>query len=129
MTVSRFWRKIPHRYNLIGTHCTTCDEYYFPPRQMCPNCRREGNIESYKFLGKGEVVTYTVIHSGAKGFGMQTPYNLAIIKLDEGASLTAQVICPPDEMKIGMRVTSVFRKLGEESEKGMIYYGTKFVPD
>lgn len=129
MTVSRFWRKIPHRYNLIGTHCTTCDEYYFPPRQMCPNCRRDGNIESYKFHGNGEVVTYTVIHSGAKGFDMQTPYNLAIIKLDEGAGLTAQVICPPDEMKIGMRVHSVFRKLGEESEKGMIYYGTKFVPD
>ena len=96
---------------------------------MCPNCRRDGNIESHKFEGKGEVVTYTVIHTAAKGFEMQTPYNLAIIKLDEGASLTAQVICHQDEMKIGMRVHSVFRKLGEESEKGMIYYGTKFVPD
>jgi uncharacterized OB-fold protein len=129
MTVSRFWRKIPHRYNLIGTHCRTCNEYYFPPRQMCPNCRRDGNIESHKFEGNGEVVTYTVIHTAAKGFEMQTPYNLAIIKLDEGASLTAQVICHRDEMRIGMRVHSVFRKLGEESEKGMIYYGTKFIPD
>jgi len=26
-----------------------------------------------------------------------------------------------------MKVKSAFRKLGEESEKGMIYYGTKFV--
>lgn len=129
MTVPRFWRKIPHRYNLIGTHCTTCNEFYFPPRQMCPNCRRDGRIESHKFKGTGEVVTYTVIHTAAKGFEMQTPYNLAIIKLDEGPSLTGQVVCRPDEMKIGMRVFSVFRKLGEESEKGMIYYGTKFVPE
>ena len=113
MTVSRFWRKIQHKYNLIGTHCTTCNEYYFPPRQMCPNCRRNGNIESHKFEGKGEVVTYTVIHAAAKGFEMQTPYNLAIIKLNEGASLTGQVICKPVEMRIGMRVHSVFRKLGE----------------
>jgi uncharacterized OB-fold protein len=129
MTVSRFWRKIPHRYNLIGTHCTTCGVYYFPPRQMCPNCRRDGNIESYQFEGKGEVITYTVIHSAAKGYANQVPYNLAIIKLDEGPSLTGQVICQPGEIEIGTRVRSVFRKLGEESEKGMIYYGTKFVPE
>lgn len=129
MTVSRFWRKIPHRYNLIGTHCTTCGEYYFPPRQMCPTCRRDGKIESYQFEGKGEVITYTVIHTAAKGYANQVPYNLAIIKLDEGPSLTGQVICEPGELEIGTRVRPVFRKLGEESEKGMIYYGTKFVPE
>ncbi|MBC2699060.1 MAG: Zn-ribbon domain-containing OB-fold protein [ANME-2 cluster archaeon] len=127
MTVSRFWRKIPHRYNLIGTHCTNCGEYYFPPRQMCPTCRRDGKIESYQFEGKGEVITYTVIHTAAKGYANQVPYNLAIIKLNEGPSLTGQVICEPGELEIGTRVRSVFRKLGEESEKGMIYYGTKFV--
>ena len=27
-----------------------------------------------------------------------------------------------------MRVKPVFRKLGEDGERGMIYYGTKFVP-
>ena len=129
MTVSRFWRKIPHRYNLIGTHCTTCGEYYFPPRQMCPTCRRDGKIESYQFKGKGEVITYTVIHTAAKGYANQVPYNLAIIKLDEGPSLTGQIICEPGELDIGTRVRSVFRKLGEESEKGMIYCGTKFVPE
>ncbi|MCD4816247.1 MAG: Zn-ribbon domain-containing OB-fold protein, partial [Methanosarcinales archaeon] len=121
MTVSRFWRKIPHRYNLIGTHCTTCGEYYFPPRQMCPTCRRDGKIESYQFEGKGEVITYTVIHTAAKGYANQVPYNLAIIKLNEGPSLTGQVICEPGELEIGTRVRPVFRKLGEESEKGMIY--------
>jgi len=27
-----------------------------------------------------------------------------------------------------MKVRAVFRKLGEEGEEGIIYYGTKFVP-
>ena len=36
----RFWRSIPQRYNLSGTHCTRCNEYFFPPRNLCPNCRR-----------------------------------------------------------------------------------------
>jgi uncharacterized OB-fold protein len=129
MTVARFWRMIPNRYNLIGTHCTTCGKYYFPPRKMCPSCRREGKLEDYKFAGNGKVVTYSVIHTPAKGYALQAPYNIAIIKLDEGTCLTGQVICNPKEMKIGMKVHSVFRKLGEESVEGMIYYGTKFVPE
>jgi len=129
MTVARFWRMIPNRYNLIGTQCTNCGQYYFPPRKICPICRRVGKIEEYKFKGNGEVVTYTVIHTPAKGYDQQTHYNIAIIKLDEGTSLTGQVICDPKEIQIGMKVRSVFRKLGEESERGMIYYGTKFVPE
>ena len=95
---------------------------------MCPTCRRDGELESYKFNGEGEIVTYTIIHTAAEGFEHQTPYALAIVKLDEGPRLTSQIIGKPEEMKIGMRVKSVFRKLGQDSDKGMIYYGTKFIP-
>nr|WP_321497056.1 Zn-ribbon domain-containing OB-fold protein [uncultured Methanolobus sp.] len=129
MSVPRFWRKQIARYNLVGTHCKKCDEYFYPPRNMCPACRREGEIEDYKFSGKGEVVTFTVIHTAAEGFENQTPYVLAIIKLDEGPSLTSQIICDPKAVKIGMKVKPVFRKLGQAGERGMIYYGTKFVPE
>lgn len=129
MSVPRFWRKQIARYNLVGTHCKKCNEYFYPPRNMCPECRREGEIEDFKFNGKGEVVTFTVIHTAAEGFENQTPYVLAIIKLDEGPSLTSQIICDPAIVKIGMKVKPVFRKLGQGGERGMIYYGTKFVPE
>jgi uncharacterized OB-fold protein len=124
----RFWRCIPQRYRLIGTHCSSCDEYYFPPRNICPNCRRGAQIGEHKFKGTGTVVTFTTIHNATEDFEMQTPYNLAIIELDEGSRLTGQVVCPPEEVKIGMRVRPVFRILGKEGERGIIYYGTKFVP-
>lgn len=128
MSVARFWRKQVNRYNLVGTHCKECGEYYYPPRNMCPTCRRDGELESYKFKGDGEIVTYTIIHTATEGFGHQTPYALAIVKLDEGPRLTSQIVAESREMKIGMRVKPVFRKLGEESDRGMIYYGTKFIP-
>ena len=128
MSVPRFWRRLKNLYNLIGTKCEKCGEYYYPPRNMCPRCRRHGVIVPFKFKGNGEVLTYTIVHSAAKDFAMHTPYILAIIKLDEGPRLTSQVICSPEEIHIGMRVKSTFRRLGEESEKGMIYYGTKFIP-
>lgn len=129
MSVPRFWRKQIARYNLVGTHCQKCDEHFYPPRNVCPSCRREGEIEDFKFSGKGEIVTFTVIHTAAEGFEGQTPYVLGIIKLEEGPSLTSQIICEPEEVKVGMKVKPVFRKLGEAGDRGMIYYGTKFIPE
>lgn len=129
MGVPRFWREIGNRYNLLGTHCKKCDQYYFPPRILCPTCRRDGVIEEHQFKGTGKVVTYTVVRSATDEFDRQVPYVLAVVELDEGVRLTSQIVCDPDEVHMDMRVKSVFRKIGEEGPKGMIYYGTKFVPD
>lgn len=124
----RFWRCIPQRYSLIGTHCKSCGEYYFPPRNVCPNCRRDSHLEVHKFRGLGKVETFTTIHTATEDFDRQTPYNLAIIRLDEGPRLTGQIVASPEDVKIGMRVRPVFRILGKEGDRGIIYYGTKFVP-
>ncbi len=82
-----------------------------------------------KLEPKGEVVTYTVIHSAPEGFEKQTPYIMAIVRLKEGPSLTTQIAdCDIDEMKIGMPVEMVFRKIRESGKGGPIYYGFKFRP-
>jgi hypothetical protein len=127
-SVARFWRKIPQRYNLIGSRCTNCGRYFFPPRSFCPDCRRTGKIEEHKFLGTGEVVTFTVVRSASEQFQQMTPYVLAIVKLDEGPRLTAQVVCNPEEARIGMKVRPVFRRISADGESGVIHYGTKYVP-
>ncbi|CEG11697.1 conserved hypothetical protein [groundwater metagenome] len=121
------WRKIPQRYNLVGTQCVTCGTYYFPPRIICPKCRRKGKMDEHKFCGEGEVLTYTLIYSPPEGFENIKPYLLAIIKLKEGPQLTAQIIdCKPEDVKIGSKVKSVFRKIVEEGDEGVILYGYKF---
>ncbi len=84
-------------------------------------------MEEYKFKGTGTVITHTKIHTATEDFEKQTPYNLAIIQLDEGPRVTGQIVSCP-EVKIGMRVRPVFRILGKEGERGIIYYGTKFAP-
>lgn len=85
-------------------------------------------MEEHKFRGTGKVVTFTTIYSATEDFDRQTPYILAIIQLDEGPRLTGQIVSLPDDVKIGMRVRPVFRILGKEGDRGIIYYGTKFVP-
>jgi uncharacterized OB-fold protein len=126
MAAPRFWREIPNRYNLIGTRCGNCNKVYFPPRYICPSCRRTGKLEPYKLERRGKIVSYTVIHVGANGFEDQVPYVLAIIELKDGPRLTAQVTdCDPSDVKIGDEVELVFRRMGEESEDGILYYGYK----
>ncbi|HJJ47802.1 MAG TPA: Zn-ribbon domain-containing OB-fold protein [Methanocorpusculum sp.] len=129
MTVARFWRKIPQRYNMVGTKCETCGKVFFPPRTFCPHCRRSGKIVPFKFSGKGTVLTYSVLYSAADQYADMKPYVLAIIELDEGARVTSHVICEPEEIHIGMRVKSVFRVIDREGDDGVIHYGTKFVPE
>jgi len=128
MSVARFWRKIPQRYNLIGTRCDSCGRHYFPPRSFCPDCRRGGKIVEYRFPGTGKVVTYTVIRSASEQFENITPYVLAIIQLDEGPRLTSQVVAKPEDVAVGTRVRSVFRRIMADGESGVIHYGTKFMP-
>jgi uncharacterized OB-fold protein len=128
MSVAGFWRKIPQRYNLIGTRCERCGQHFFPPRTFCPHCRREGIIAEHHFKGTGKVITYTVIRSASDQFEFTTPYVLAVVELDEGPRMTAQIAVAPEEIKIGMPVTRVFRRIATDGESGIIHYGTKFVP-
>jgi len=128
----RFWRETRSRYNLIGNRCGICGTVYFPPRPVCVRCHREsiGRMEEFRLKGSGEVQTHTIVHEPRPNFEIQVPYILAIVKLDEGPSVLGQVVdCSPEEVRIGSRVHSVFRKIGEEGKAGVIYYGYKFVPD
>lgn len=126
MAVPRFWREIPNRYNLIGTRCGNCNKILFPPRYICPYCRRIGKLEPYKLSCRGKVFSYSVVHVAAEGFEEQVPYVLVIVELEDGPRLTAQITdCSPDGIKIGDEVEMVFRRMGEEGEEGILYYGYK----
>jgi hypothetical protein len=127
-STAKFWRDQESRYNLEGTHCSNCGSFFFPPRPVCPKCRRKGSVVPYRFKGTGAVVTYTTVYQAPKHNNRHVPYTLAIIELDEGTRMLSEVICEPGKINTGMRVRAVFRKLGEEGERGIIYYGTKFVP-
>jgi uncharacterized OB-fold protein len=129
--VARFWREIPQRYNLIGNICGSCKRIFFPPREACPFCRRKsiGKMEDFKLSGKGEIISYTIIHQAPENFEEQVPYPIAVIELEEGPKVTAQIVdCDIDDVEIGMKVQSTFRRIQEDGYIGAIYYGYKFKP-
>lgn len=121
------WRNYNDRYKLIGYKCDQCGKTYFEKKGLC-TC---GSLtfNEIEFNGKGKIVTYTKVHSGAEAFQEQAPFCVAIIDLDEGARITAQLTdCDYEDLKIGMEVEAVLRKFYKSGEKGVIHYGTKFIP-
>lgn len=69
--------------------------------------------------GYGRVVEYTEVHSKSKDFPLETPYNLALVKLDEGPSLLGILELKPqvDDARVRVR----FRTLNE-TERPRIFF-------
>jgi uncharacterized OB-fold protein len=128
-SIPLFWRLRPAKYRLTGTRCRKCGKVFFPPRSLCSKCRRSGEIEPLQFSGKGKIVSHTIIRSPPEGFEKQSPYAIAIIRLDEGTNISGQVIGDTNAIKTGKQVRTVFRKMSEDGPEGVISYALKFEID
>ena len=84
------------------------------------------DAEHFQFAGTGEIYSFTMLGNPPSGFEDQAPYTLALIRLDEGPLLTAQLTDLDSPPRIGDRVEMVTRRLYSEGQSGMIVYGYKF---
>ena len=62
--------------------------------------------------GRGEVYSYSTMYNVPVGYEEQKPYTVALVKLEEGPLVTAQLTdVDAVDVTIGMRVEMVTRKL------------------
>jgi uncharacterized OB-fold protein len=129
MDIPRHWRLKKQRYALVGEVCEHCNAKLFPPRDICPECGEEAKT-LFQFSGKGEVYSYTTVYDAPEGYAEQAPYTLAMVKLDEGPLVTAQLTdLGAEKPAVGMPVEMVTRLLRSATdERGMLIYGYKFRP-
>ena len=128
MEISRNWRLQKQRYGLVGEVCDHCGAKLFPPRDVCPECAEEAKT-LYQFSGKGEVYSFTTVYDAPEGYEEQAPYTVALVKLEEGPLVTAQLTDVDNgQVSIGTPVEMVTRKLRQDGERGMLVYGYKFRP-
>ena len=129
MEIPRHWRLKKQRYSLTGEVCPHCQAKLFPPRDICIECGLEAKT-AFTFSGRGEVFSYTTVFDAPAGYEAQAPYTVALVKLEEGPVVTAQLTDLGDEdVAIGMPVEMVTRKLRSDGdERGMLVYGYKFRP-
>ena len=116
MEIARHWRLKQQRYGLVGEMCPHCAAKIFPPRDVCPNCGGEAKI-AFAFSGKGEVFSYTTIYEAPAGFDDTAPYTVALVKLEEGPLVTAQLTdLGSQPVEIGMPVEMVANVVSKDRQ-------------
>lgn len=112
--ISKEYWEAAKRHEFIIQKCEECSKHVFYPRAFCPHCL-SSRLKWVKASGSGVIHTYSIVHKmSMMNFKKKTPYNIAIIELDEGVRLMSEVInCSPEELEIGKRVKVVFEDITE----------------
>jgi len=125
---ARIWRERTYRYRLVAKRCKKCGRIIYPPRPACPACGSR-ELEDIELPRTGVVETYTIIYTVMDGFRDKAPLPIAIVRLDNGAKVLAPLTdIDPEEIRTGMRVEAVLRRIKRDGEHGLIAYGVAFRP-
>ena len=107
-----FWDGMSAR-ELRIQHCGGCGALRHPPGPMCPRC---GSAEPgyVRAAGTGTVFSY-VVHHHPPVPGKQLPLVIALVELDEGVRLLAEMPgVAPDQVRIGMPVRIDYLRIDDE---------------
>ena len=122
------WRRRQQRLALVGEECPHCSARLFPPRDVCPHCGEPAKSR-YAMSGKGTVYSYSRVMAAPEGYETYAPYYVALVALDEGPLVTAQLTdLDPDDVYVGLPVEMVTRVMRQDGERGLIEYNYKFRP-
>ncbi|MEN2999849.1 MAG: Zn-ribbon domain-containing OB-fold protein [Acidilobaceae archaeon] len=119
------WRSREHRYKLVGSRCKSSGEVYYPRVLSCPH---GGEIEEVELPRVGRLVSYSVVYAVDEDSRDRSPVIMGLIDLGVTRVIAEVVDVTPEEVKSGMQVEAVFRRMGEAGETGVIVYGVKFRP-
>lgn len=108
-----FW-KAAKRHVLLIQQCKDCGKKIFYPKPFCTKCLSP-NLKWIESSGKGKVYSYAVPRAQTpQPFSNDTPYIIAVINLEEGVSMSSNIVnCKPEDMKCGMNVRVVFEDVVE----------------
>ncbi|MEM4718278.1 MAG: Zn-ribbon domain-containing OB-fold protein [Desulfurococcaceae archaeon] len=124
------WRTRIHRYRLIATKCMNCHRTMYPPSSMCRYCG-SNQVEEIELINeKAKLLTWTIIYSVMDGFENKKPVILGILETLESK---ARILAPltdilKEELEPGIIMEPVLRRINEEGEHGLIYYGIAYRP-
>ena len=120
----------PH---LIGTHCKSCGDYFFPKTFTChnPNCK-DKEIEEVTLSRRGKVWSYSILHyPPPPPFIVPDPFEpmpIVEVEIPEGLKIIGVLEGgKPEDVKIGMEAELVVGKLYTDNE-GNEVIGWKFKP-
>lgn len=114
-TTREFWERCHAARELTIQRCERCDHAMFYPRQACVRCASR-SLVTQPVAGTATVYSYTVVSQApSREFEPAVPYLIALIELDEGPRLMANVLTDaPFDVEIGMPVRLTFEQRGPD---------------
>lgn len=99
---------------LVIQHCSVCGRHQFYPRAFCTHCLDQA-LEWVPATGRGRIYSYTICRIAvAPAFEARLPYVVAMIDLDEGVRMLANIVeSDVDRIAIGARVAVRFEQVNE----------------
>lgn len=98
---------------LLIQRCRSCGAYQWYPRGHCRYCLA-AEPEWVEASGKGRVHTFTIVERSSAP-GLEAPYVFAVVELEEGVRLAANLIdVPPGRISCELPVHVAFEKLTDE---------------
>jgi uncharacterized OB-fold protein len=101
-------------HRLALQRCSACGVFRFPASPVCAECSSD-QFAWVPTKGSGTLVSWVVFHkSYFTSFNDEIPYNVALVKIDEGPVLCANVVgVENDRLGAGMRLKVVFEDVNE----------------
>lgn len=107
-----FWEGC-NRQELLLQKCADCGYYRFPPSILCPKCMST-NHQWTKASGKAKVFTWEVTHQAFYP-AFDTPFNVAIVDLEEGPRMHTNIVgCKNEDIYAGMPLELIFEKVEDK---------------
>jgi uncharacterized OB-fold protein len=122
-SIAQYKKSIEERH-FRAYKCLNCGAVIAPPAGTCYACG--GNKMGWTDVsGKGKLVSFTVIHVPPDEFAAEAPYYVAVVRLEEGTSVTARLIgidpLKPQDLKIGLPLVMDY----EKGKSGKVYLAFK----
>ncbi|MGZ3627661.1 MAG: Zn-ribbon domain-containing OB-fold protein [Ktedonobacteraceae bacterium] len=92
--------------------CSECHHYQFYPRLYCMKCSSDA-LHWVEATGRGVIYSFTIIYQNkSPEFVHDTPYNVAIVQLEEGPRLLSNIVdVDATELHVDLPVTVAFDRV------------------
>ena len=108
-----FWDAARSGQLVIQT-CTKCSDMHFPPTPGCPHCLAVEQ-EWRPASGRGTLESWIAFHRAYwDGFRDRLPYNVCLVRLEEGPLMVSTLIGATETAKLGAPVRVTFETATEE---------------
>jgi uncharacterized OB-fold protein len=110
----RYWRSA-RAHALELPFCLACEHHFYPPQHRCPMCLSD-RIDWRRVSGRGRVYSWIIMHQVYDpSFKDKVPYPVAIVELEEGPRLIANLLGIDNAaIHLGMPVRVAYEDVTDE---------------